>query len=278
MVSIIELNSNTKDLISITKYTPKTGNNKSIIISSATGVLQNYYSKFATYFCDLGFTVYSFDYNGIGQSLYKSIRDNTSSLSDWANDQDDVITYAQTQNPNHKTLLITHSIGGPLIGLNKKSTALDAIITVASQTGYWKYFKGHHYVKMYLFWHVLIPFFTPIFGYFPAKRLGLFENLPKAVVYQWMKWGKHPEYFLKEFSQDDLFYGKITCPTLVLSFTKDGLASKEGVDWFARQFTSSKVDRKHMANNPPIGHFGFFRESFKDPVWDFTEDWIDANT
>lgn len=277
MISVIEINSNTKDFISITKYTPKITNNKSIIISSATGVLQNYYSKFATYLCDLGFSVYSFDYNGIGKSLNKSIKENTSDLTQWAKNQGAIIDYAQTLNPSYKLILITHSIGGPLIGLNNKTIALDAIITVASQTSYWRLYKGYYRFRMYMFWHVLIPGLTPLFGYFPSKTLGLFENLPKPVVNQWKNWGKHPNYFLKEYNKTDLFFGKIKCPTLVLSFSKDEFAPKETVDWFAQLFTSTTVDRRHILNKPHVGHFGFFRESFKTPLWELTENWINSH-
>ncbi len=277
MISVVEINSNTKDFISITKFTPEATNNKSIIISSATGVLQNYYSKFAIYFCDLGFSVYTFDYSGIGKSMNKPIKKNTSNLSDWAKNQGAVIGYAKKQNPTHKFILITHSIGGQLIGLNAKTLDLDAIITIASQTGYWKLFKGFNCFKMFVFWYVLIPLLTPIFGYFPAKFLGLFENLPKQVVYQWRNWGKHPNYFLNEYNKTDLFFGKINCPTLVLSFSKDDFAPKETVDWLAQLFTSTTVDRRHIANKPHVGHFGFFRESFKTSMWHLTVDWINAN-
>lgn len=274
MTAVIEINPNTKNFISITKYSPKASNQKSIIISSATGVLQNYYSTFASYFCDLGFTVYSFDYSGIGQSLSKSIKKNTSNLSHWAKNQSDVVTYAQTQNPNHKTILITHSIGGQLIGLNNKSITLDAIITVAPQTGYWKFFKGFNRFKMFVFWHFLIPLLTPIFGYFPSKKIGLFENLPKQVVYQWKNWGIHPNYFLNEFNSDDLSFEKILCPVLILSFSKDKFAPKETVDWFTKLFTNSKTDRQHIKSDPHIGHFGFFRKPFKKPLWELAENWI----
>ena len=51
-----------------TCFSPKKSIHKSIIISSATGVLQRYYHKFATHFSQLGYTVYTFDYSGIGKS------------------------------------------------------------------------------------------------------------------------------------------------------------------------------------------------------------------
>lgn len=95
-----------------------------------------------------------------------------------------------------------------------------------------------------MFWHIITLVLTPFFGYFPSKKLGLFENLPKPVVYQWRNWGKQPNYFLSEFNSSDLFFEKITCPTLILSFSKDQFAPKGAVDWFAKLFINSKIDRQ----------------------------------
>lgn len=71
--------------LSITVFKPKTSINKSIIISSATGVLQHYYYKFASYFSELGYTLYCFDYSGIGKSNFSSadLKQNTVDLKSW---------------------------------------------------------------------------------------------------------------------------------------------------------------------------------------------------
>ena len=54
--------------LNLTVFKPQISNHKSIVISSATGVLQYYYFKFASYFSELGYTIYTFDYSGIGKS------------------------------------------------------------------------------------------------------------------------------------------------------------------------------------------------------------------
>ena len=276
---IFKIETKGNGLVSVSKISPKTPNKKSIVISSATGVLQKYYSKFAAHFCSLGFTVYSFDYSGIGDSNSKKIKQNTSNLSDWANNQALVLEFAKQQNSNYKITLITHSIGGQLIGLNSKIHLVDAIVMVCSQTGYWKHFKGFSRYRMLLFWYALIPITTPLFGYFPAKKIGLFENLPKHVVYQWRKWGIHPEYMFSQFN--DLRFSTISCKVLSLSFPRDKYAPKDSVDWLASKFTNTKVDRRHLIPEDlqieDVQHFGFFREKFKDSLWQLTEDWIDSN-
>ncbi|WP_299102570.1 alpha/beta fold hydrolase [uncultured Winogradskyella sp.] len=267
--------------IGLTVFKPKSSNQKSIIISSATGVLQYYYSKFSVYFSELGYTVYTFDYSGIGKSNKNTsqLKSSIVDLKTWGeNDQASVIDYAILQNTDHKLILITHSIGGQILAFNKNVSKIDTIITVASQSGYWKHWKGFERLKMITFWYVLIPVLTPLFGYFPAKKIGLFENLPKFMAYQWQRWGKHKDYILSEFKSDELQFKNFDRSMLALSFPNDEFASKSSVDWLANQFVNAKVDRQHIAPNDlnidNVGHFGFFRKKFQDSLWNMINDWI----
>lgn len=271
--------------LGLTIFKPKISNHKSIIISSATGVLQHYYFKFSTYFSELGYTVYTFDYSGIGKSNIRTtpLKQSKIDLKAWGeNDQTSVINYALSQNPNDKIILISHSIGGQLIAFNKSNAQIDAIITVASQSGYWKHWKGFDRFKMYIFWHILIPTLTPVFGYFPAKKIGLFENLPKEMAHQWQRWGKQKDYMLSEFDFENLQFKNYKNSLLALSFPNDEFASKSSVDWLASQFVTARVDRRHIIPEelglPHIGHFGFFRSQFKDSLWQMMHEWIESNS
>ncbi|REE08542.1 putative alpha/beta hydrolase [Winogradskyella pacifica] len=271
--------------LSLSVFKPNTSNNKTIVISSATGVLQYFYYKFATYFSELGYTVYTFDYSGIGKSNLSilDLKQNTINLESWGeNDQASVISYAKSQNPTHKIIVITHSIGGQILAFNKNIAQVDAIITVASQSGYWKHWNGFERFRMFTFWYVLIPTLTPFFGYFPAKKIKLFENLPKHMAYQWRHWGTHKDYMLREFNFEDLQFKNFNKPLLALSFTKDKFASKASVDWLAKQFTKAKIDRQHIIPEDlgiaNVGHFGFFRSAFKASLWKITHQWIAKHT
>ncbi|RLZ11740.1 serine aminopeptidase domain-containing protein [Faecalibacter macacae] len=42
---------------------------KLIVISSAIGVKQSFYSKYATYLANKGYLVFTYDYRGIGESI-----------------------------------------------------------------------------------------------------------------------------------------------------------------------------------------------------------------
>lgn len=270
--------------LSLTIFTPKNSNNKSIVISSATGVLQHYYYKFANYFSELGYTVYTFDYYGIGKSdsNTSNLKRNTINLRAWGeNDQASVTAYAKSQHPEHKLIIVTHSIGGQILGFNTSISHIDTIISIASQSGYWKHWKGFERFKMFTFWYLMIPALTPVFGYFPAKKIGLFENLPKHMAYQWMRWGKHRDYLLSEFRFEDLQFNNFNNNLLSLSFPKDEYATKLSVDWLTNQFTNATIDRRHIIPKDMdienVGHFGFFRSKFKDSLWKMTHDWIETH-
>jgi len=267
--------------LSATQFSGADKNQKTLIISSATGVLQGYYKKFAYYFAGLGYTVYTFDYHGIGKSGSEifEIKKNNSDLKNWGNvDQEALVTYAKKIEPENKLILLTHSVGGQVLGFNPRYAQIDKIVLVASQSGYWKHFRGFHQIKMWLFWYVLIPVLTPFFGYFPAKRIGLFENLPKPMVYEWMKWGRQKNYMMHYYNKKEYFFDKITVPLLSLSFPRDHFAPKEAVDWLTNKFKNAEVERIHYVpdkhNLPKLRHFGFFRERFKEELWTMTHNWI----
>ena len=266
--------------LSVVKFFSKIELNHAIVISSATGVLQKYYSKFANYFALKGFTVYTFDYSGIGNSIHnlKALKEYQGNLRSWgSNDQSAVVALAKKENKKASITLITHSIGGQLLGFNSNYHLIDSSILIASQSGYWKYFNGIHLPKMWLLWHVIIPILTPIFGYFPSKKMGLFENLPKNVVYEWASWGKQEKYMMHFQNKKEYYFDLLKIPILSLSFSGDHFAPRKTVDWLSSQYKNGKIERVHhhiTEKEREVKHFGFFKSAFKDPFWGNTLQWI----
>lgn len=283
-VNEIEIQTRKGHQLSSVKFSSINSINQIIVISSATGVLQRYYTKFAQFFAEKGFIVYTFDYHGIGKSgkSTAALKKDTITLKEWGqNDQAAVVDFAKNENSDASLTLITHSVGGQLLGFNSNYELIDKVILVASQTGYWKDFQGPHALKMLLFWYVLIPILTPIFGYFPSKKMGLFENLPKQMVYEWASWGKEKKYMMHFYNNKEYFFDALKVPMLALSFSKDNFAPKNTVDWLANQYKNTQLKRIHHSpkkGEKHVGHFGFFKSSFKDPFWEQASQWILTNT
>ena len=254
---------------------------KTMVISSATGVPQGFYKKFAAYFADLGYVVLTFDYYGIGNSGSETdvLKTNAYNLRNWGkNDQAAALAFAKTNYPENEIILLTHSIGGQIVGFNPNYKYIDKIVMVASQSGYYRYFAGLHSPKMWLFWNLLIPVLTPLYGYFPSARIGLFANLPKNMAYEWARWGRKKNYMMHYYNPEEYFFDKIKAPIFSLSFAGDTYAPKKTVDWLTAQFKNGKISRYHYQEKglQPL-HFGYFKEKFKDLLWSKTHSWIVNN-
>lgn len=254
--------------------------NTVLIISSATGVKQGFYKKFADFVSANGITVVTFDYSGIGLSLRQPIKQEKSSASDWGkNDLETVIKYTKENYPNAKITILGHSIGGQIIGLAKSSSEVQKLILVATQSGYWKLWKGLDKVKMWANWHILFPILINIFGYMPSKRISGMEDLPKNVAKQWSGWGRKPNYLFDEVAEQNLFFKNISVKTTVFSIENDFYAPKEAVDFFAKKYNNADIKRLHLLakdyNTKHIGHFGIFRDKFESSLWKLLLDEIE---
>lgn len=248
------------------------GSDKIMIIISATGVLQSFYRKIAQFFQENKISVITFDYTGIGKSLYGNIKDENSSLANWGNrDLEAVIKYAVETFPNHKIILLGHSIGGQLIGLAPSACMADRIILVASQSGYWKFWKGFAKIHMWAYWHLLIPLLTKGYGYLPSKKISRMESLPKNIAQEWAKWCRNSEYLFSGIPCNDLYFDRIKCEITSISIDDDFFAPKKSVEWLTAKFENASIKRLHFLPENfkalKIGHFSLFTEKFKDSIW-----------
>ena len=245
-----------------------------LIIASAMGVKQSFYQGFSEFAEANGISVITFDYSGIGNSLNENIKDNKDFLSSWGDrDLEAVIKYSIENFPNHKKVVLGHSIGGQLIGLASSSVDLDKIILMSAQSGYWGFWKGVNKVKMFFNWHLLFPILTYFIGYMPSKKISKMENIPKNVAEEWAKWCRNPNYLFDYISEDKTFFNKIKCKITSVSFDDDFFAPKKSVDWLSGKFKNAELKRKHFFpsdfNVSKIGHFDVFKSDFKNSIWKF---------
>lgn len=242
-----------------------------VIICSATGVKQSYYESFATWLSAHGYTAITFDYQGIGDSLKKPIKQVNATAKDYGDrDIPSVILYVmQELNPQH-IFLMGHSIGGQLIGLSVLPPVVKGILLVAAQSGYWKFWDKKAQLRMWLTWHVMMPGLTKLFGYFPGKNFNM-ENLPKGVALEWAKWCRSPNYLFDHLTQASKSFANIKLPIVSYSFSDDDYAPKSAVDWLSSQYKNSAVVRKHIRPQElqleRIGHFGIFKDKCANTLW-----------
>jgi len=251
-----------------------------VLVAPASGVKRRYYDKYARFLADSGLATVTFDYRGIGDSRPRSLRGFEASLSDWAEkDVAGVIDWIIAQRAARRLLVVGHSIGGQLIGLAPNNDRVDALLAVAAQSGYWGWWSGSRKLFMWSLWHVLMPGLTPVFSYFPSKKLGLSEDLPAGVARQWARWGRHPDYIVDDDGKPlrDGFR-RFTGPIRSYSFTDDIHAPRAAVESMIRCYERASKEWRHLS--PPelgldaIGHFGFFREPLRATLWKESVEWF----
>jgi predicted alpha/beta hydrolase len=267
-------------VLSATRFSPENPTSKIVLINSATGVKQKFYASFASYLANEGYTVYTYDYRGIGHSRPKKLRGFNATMRDWGTwDYHTMLQNIFQTHANPRVIVIGHSVGGQLVGLSPLTHKVEAVVMIGAQTPYIKNFAGtNQKVKLYFFWYFLIPFFTKLFGYFPASKLALFEDLPAGVAEQWARWAKSDNYIFSEFPEDKQKFENLSTQALMIHFTDDKLAPAGAVNDLMSRYPRLKWNQWCLKPDDvmqkSIGHFGFFKKEMRQSLWAETGTWI----
>jgi predicted alpha/beta hydrolase len=254
-----------------------------VIIPSAMGVAQQFYTQFAQWLAGQGYHVTTFDYRGIGLSAPPSLRGFPVNIFDWAEDCAAVIDAVKSQLPDVPLHWIGHSLGGQLLGLIPNRARIDRVVTVATGSGYWLENTWRTKSVVWWLWFVVVPIALRVAGYFPGKRLRKVGNLPRGVMAQWRRWCLSREYVVgAEGEHVREAYASVRMPMLSLSFTDDELMSARGIRSLHGLYTNAPVEYRRIS--PPdvgarhIGHFGFFRPQFERTLWPLVPQWLMEQT
>lgn len=249
-----------------------------LIINSATAVPQRYYRHFASYMSAAGFNVLTFDYRGMGLSRPQSLRGFRALASDWAElDMAGVIDWVHDEHRPEQLIVVGHSIGGQLMGLVDNPHKVDAMLTVSSQSGYWRLQGGEQKWAVLAHMHLTFPVLSRLFGYMPWSKLGSSEDMPQAAALQWAAWCRHPDYVLGDARLPLQRYQHFGAPVLAYSVADDKWGTARAVDAMMRAYP--QVERRHIQPQTwglkQLGHFGYFRPSAQ-VLWSEALEWLDS--
>jgi predicted alpha/beta hydrolase len=242
-----------------------------LVINGATGVHQRYYARFAEWAADRDATVLTWDYRGIGESRPYRLQGFTGTMSDWGrHDFEGVLRFVQREWSGRQIVALGHSVGGQLIGQAASNPLLSRVVTVGSQFGSWNLWPRPRRWAMAGLWYGVMPAVTRAMGYFPGS-LGIGADLPKEVALEWARWCRSPEYFLAHGVSGE-GYARLSVPLLSFSFSDDTFAPKAAVDALHALYANAQLERRHFSPRElavkAVGHFGFFRESFRETLWE----------
>ncbi|HEX3130460.1 MAG TPA: alpha/beta fold hydrolase [Thermoanaerobaculia bacterium] len=248
------------------------GKDALVLISPATGAPRGYYEPFARFLSDRGFAVLAYDYRGMGDSRPKSLRGFRASMHEWGEeDLAGVIAWVVRHVQPSRLLGVGHSVGGQLVGLAENNQRFDALMTVASQSGWYGHWPESKRRSLAFRWHVGVPLISRIFGYVPGS-LGIKEDLPGGVAREWAAWCRRPGFLLDGHPERRAGFERFGRPILAWSFEDDLFAPRPAVEWLLRLYGNAPVEHRHRPGE--VGHFGFFRERFRDSLWKEAADWL----
>jgi predicted alpha/beta hydrolase len=154
-----------------------------------------------------------------------------------------------------------------------------AAVTVTAGSGYYR-LNDRMRLRLRIFWFAAMPLLTPLFGYFPGKRLRMVGDLPRNVARQWRRWCLHPDYLLSEGAAVREAYARLALPILAYSFADDDMITGRAVERMHEAFRGARVEYRHVDPRQlaggPIRHFGFFGVK-SEPMWSTMLQWLREN-
>jgi len=251
-----------------------------VLISSATAVPRKIYRGFASFLAENGLIALTYDYRGTGGSRPPSLRGFSARMRDWAaQDVAGAIDHARRTWPDFPLLTVGHSFGGQAVGLVPNNNEISRALLVASQSGYWRYYRGLEKYRVWVLFRLLVPPLASIAGYVPGSKIGLGEDLPNGVFFEWRDWCMNPDFFFDDSTLAATANFPAFSGTLrAIGFDDDPWATPKAIDALVSHFTGTKVERAHIAPREvgasKIGHFGFFRPEHRDTLWRDAAQWL----
>ena len=245
-----------------------------IVVSSATGVPQPFYRRFAEYALSQGYQILTFDYRGIAQSAPKHLKNFPMSYLDWGKlDLAGAIDYLkQFKLP---IFMVGHSYGGQALGLTPNHADISAMFCFGTGAGWHGYMPLSERIKVQIIWNIVFPPIVASTGYLPWSKFKMGADLPKSVYTQWRKWCKNPHYFFEDPEHKYLIeqYANVKTPIYAVTALDDAWALPKSRQAFMQYYRNAPLEyidiKANEFNLKHIGHMGYFRKG-SETLWNQT--------
>ncbi|MGL4630270.1 MAG: alpha/beta hydrolase family protein [Leadbetterella sp.] len=281
MVKQIEMNDGYK--ITANLFVPDSSK-AIVIIGSALGVGQYFYFALANYLSNKNYLVLTYDYRGTAESAPKKLDKNfEAGFQQLGLDFECIYLWIHEKYPHLPIHILGHSLGGIIPILSKKVSLYKSVFLVGAQTAYYRDFGCSKigFLKTYCMWHILMPFLTAIYGYFPGRKLNLrIENIPKKLLSDIQQRRKYTEAldFLKGIGVESYPLG-LKCPVYAITSTDDPICTPNAMRRLLKDFVHAPVTEElfdsKIHNLPKLGHAGFFRKKFETSLWHKVDEWFE---
>ncbi|HYB50327.1 MAG TPA: alpha/beta hydrolase [Burkholderiaceae bacterium] len=255
-------------------FSPQGRGKGSVLLVCAMGVNQDYYRALAGWLAAKGYLAATFDFFGTGESLRGKLKQVNVDVLQWAQlDCRAMVEALCTRLPDAPLFWIGHSLGAQILAFTPNWPKVFKAVFVASGSGYWRDLPSRLRARALFLWFVLVPILVPLLGYFPGRRLRIVGDLPAGVIRQWRRWCLDPHYAAgAEGAWARERYAAVSTRVTSLSFTDDEFMSARSTasleDAYVNAAKSIRRITPREAAVARIGHFGFFREEFRDSLWE----------
>jgi predicted alpha/beta hydrolase len=224
--------------------------------------------------------VLTYDYRGTGGSRPKSLKGFSARMRDWAEfDVAGAVDYVRKTWPTLPLKVVGHSFGGQSVGLIPNNREISRALLVAAQSGYWRYYTSPEKYRVWAMFNVLVPPLAHIAGYVPGQKIGLGEDLPNGVFFEWRNWCMQPGFFFDDKTLTATKnFPNYTEPMRAIGLDDDPWATAPAIDALVSHFAGTRVERIQIApksvGTAKIGHFGFFRPEHRKTLWSDAAEWL----
>ncbi len=253
-----------------------------ILIGSATGIKQGFYQAFAKWLTEQGYDVMTFDFRGIGDSLYEPVSKSKAFIHQWGNlDLVSAIDFLTDKTNSAQIHLIGHSAGGQLLGLAPNHAKVKNVVAIAGSSGSLKGLNGKSKYLAPIMLKVVFTVSTLFKGYASAKAVGMGENLPKGVGQEWCEYCSKGGYAINAIGKTvfDDFHSAIKIPITAVHATDDEIATLHNVKDLLKTYPNSTTKIVTLAPKAyglrSIGHMEMFKPSHQQ-LWTVIADQLNA--
>jgi predicted alpha/beta hydrolase len=251
---------------------------RAVVLHGGAGIPAQRYRHFARFLARSGVPVLTYDYRGIGLSRSGALAGFRSVIEDWAEyDCSAAIGWLRERFPRAELVGIAHSVSALLFGGAHNAAEQARLILIGAHTGYYGDYRPLYRLPMAALWHVLMPVLTRLIGYFPARRLGLGDDIPAGVALQWASRrssdlrpaGAGPGDERTRRLLDRC--AALERPALVIRFSDDAFATAAGMRRLLAYYPL--LSPQYVVFTPAdsgtrkIGHFGFFGREAGLALW-----------
>jgi predicted alpha/beta hydrolase len=195
-------------------------------------------------------------------------KDSNASINDWGLlDIPAAIETLLNRTQAEKIIILGHSAGGQLLGINPHYNKVAKVVAIAGSTGHVKGLKGKTKLLAPLMFNVIFPVSSLFKGYGATQFIGMGENLPKNVAKQWAEFCSKPGYVMNAIGKSiyNDYHQEINCPITSIWASDDEIATRANVKDLLRLYPNATT---HLIELNPkqygykqIGHMSMFKKS-----------------